>query len=191
MVLICIAGLLLFGWMTVSPYAFEPASALTRGAGIFGVCLFTILLLVNLRQAGYRGNVISIGPQGLLWSRWSEERIRWDAIQAARLASTRGEEVLRLWLEEPGAAQPRSILGRVAPINRWLGAGDLELSTTGTDRKFQEMIEAIQTFAPHLLAPEPGTRERANLIERQARRAEDSSQLHEKGIGERDSTGVK
>jgi hypothetical protein len=154
MVLICVVGVAVFGFIAMFPETFQPPSVLTRPAGVFGATIFSLLLFVNLRESARRGAVIIIGPAGLVWRRWSEEQVPWPALRAARFARNRGEDVVRLWLREPVRSRPRSLLERVAPVNRLLGAGDMELSTTGTDRSFQEMAEAVQTFAPHLLQGE-------------------------------------
>ncbi|MES2059276.1 MAG: STM3941 family protein [Pseudomonadota bacterium] len=113
------------------------------GALFFGACA-----LVGARQLFRSGPVMEIDARGILWRRWSDERIPWSAIARAEAMSLRRQRFLALWLQDPEQYRSTHLLGRVAGVNKSMGFGDIALSVSGTDRSFADLVAAIERYAP-------------------------------------------
>jgi hypothetical protein len=113
------------------------------GALFFGACG-----LVGARQLLRTGPVLEIDPHGILWRRWSDERIPWSAIERAEAMTLRGQQLLALWLRDPARYRSSHTLGKLAGVNKAMGFGDIAISVSGTDRRFEELVAAFDRYAP-------------------------------------------
>lgn len=113
------------------------------GALFFGACA-----LVGARQLFSTGPVMEIDARGILWRRWSDERIPWSAIERAEAMSLGRQRFLALWLQDPERYRSAHMLGRVAGANKSMGFGDIALSVSGTDRSFADLAAAFDRYAP-------------------------------------------
>lgn len=119
-------------------------------AGWFGLVFFPLCGLGIARQLFRTGPVMEIGPQGLMWKRWSDETIPWSAFSRAEPVTVVNQQMLSLWLIDPDAWRSTKLLGRLAGANKGMGYGDISLTMQGTDRSFREMVDAVRGHAPQL-----------------------------------------
>jgi hypothetical protein len=119
-------------------------------AGWAGVVFFPLCALAALRQLFRTGPVMEIGPDGVLWRRWSQERVPWTAFTRAADMSIRRQRFVSLWLRDPERYRPSTLHGRIASGNKLLGFGELALSAQGLTCTHEEMLAAVQANAPGL-----------------------------------------
>jgi hypothetical protein len=111
----------------------------------FGFCV-----VVGLSQLRHRGPVIEIGAQGVRWRNRSDALIPWSAFERAQVTSINRQSFVSLWLRDPGAWRPTTLAGKLGGANKAMGFGDIALAGHGTDRRFEDILEAVQAFAPQL-----------------------------------------
>jgi hypothetical protein len=126
--------------------------AIERGFGWLGVVFFAFCLLAIARQFFRAGVVLEIGPEGVLWRRWSAERVPWDAFACAEDMAMRRLHFVSLWLRDPESYRSNTVLGRLAGANKALGFGDINLSAQGLSCSHAELLAAVRGNAPHLFA---------------------------------------
>lgn len=115
------------------------------GLVLFGACAVGWLVML----ATLRGRpLIEVDSGGILWRRWSDAPIPWDAIAEMQTMAMQGQTFLVLRLFEPERYRSTKMLGRLAGINKAMGFGDIAISALGTDRSFAELVAAVQRFAP-------------------------------------------
>lgn len=134
------------------PAYFSIAGVVVPVAYIAWTCtvLFGLFAIGWARQLWRTGPVLEIGPHGLVWRRWSEQLIPWEAFERAEAVSIQRQRMITLWLHDPQAYRSGKLLGRLAGANKAMGFGDISLTAQGTDRSFDEMAEAVRANAPQL-----------------------------------------
>lgn len=107
----------------------------------FGTCAFIIakIWLENKEQ-------LRISPSGIKWSRWSDQTIPWHEINDVTEWRYIGTKFIILHICNPSLFSGRGITGFVGKTNRALTGGDIGITLTGTDRKFDEAMAAIAYF---------------------------------------------
>jgi hypothetical protein len=128
-----------------------PASEISEMAVIaayVGIPFFGVCAIVGARQLFRTEPVLQIDENGILWRRWSDEVIPWSAIRGMSILEIRRQRSLTLKLVEPERYPGKGLLGLLAGANRALSGGDINLNMAGTDRRFDEMLAAIDHFAP-------------------------------------------
>jgi hypothetical protein len=131
-------------------------------AGVFGPSLkpgwewFGWLAALFFGFAGFKGatrlsdrsDQMVIDRNGIFWRQWSEMTVPWSAIRFFSRRSVRQQHFVCVHLKNPSMF-PRAGAGAwLSVFNRSLGFGDIALTVTGTDRSFDEMVAAIDRYAP-------------------------------------------
>lgn len=117
-----------------------------------GVAFFSLCVLAIVRQLFRTGPVLEIGPEGLLWRRWSAERIPWAAFVRAAETSMQRQRFVSLWLRDPECHRSTTAMGRLAGANKAIGFGDITLAATGLSCSHAEILAAVRANAPQLFA---------------------------------------
>lgn len=94
--------------------------------------------------------LVEIGPEGLLWRRWSEQRIPWSAIKRASVRRHLAQSWITLSLHEPFRYPPLPLRRPLAVLSRGMGFGDITFSNQASDQSFDATVAAIRRFAPEL-----------------------------------------
>lgn len=118
--------------------------ALLIGAPCAAICGGATLWVI--RQMLRTGPVMEIGPEGILWRRWSDSAIPWSAFSRAWVTG----HMVSLWLKDPDAYRSNGVLGRLSPLNKAGGYGDIILLAQGLDCSFDEMADAVYRHRPSL-----------------------------------------
>jgi hypothetical protein len=151
LVLLGIGMTALSAWIAFDPVAFRNP-LLAAPTGWVGLLFFGACTSVALRQLFRRGPVLRVDARGIFWARWSEGTIPWAAVTRVEPKGMQGQLFLALWLRDPSAYPSRSLLGRAAGMNKTLGFGDIAITTQGTDRSFEDLVDAVRAQVPQLFA---------------------------------------
>jgi len=95
-----------------------------------------------------RSDQMIIDRNGIYWRQWSEVTIPWSAIRHFSRRSVRGQQFVCLHLKDPSMFSRAGALAWLAAFNRRLNFGDVALTVTGTDRSHDELVAAIDRYAP-------------------------------------------
>jgi len=117
-------------------------------AAYVGIPFFGLCAIVAARQLFRTTPVLEIDEKGILWRRWSDEIIPWNAIRDMSILEIRRQRSLTLKLVEPERYPGRGLMGLLAGANRAMSGGDISLNVAGTDRRFDELLAAIDRFGP-------------------------------------------
>lgn len=131
----------------------EPGQTETRFWGWASIIFFGLAGLVWVRQLFRTEPVLEIDSNGILWRRWSDERIPWSAIVRADIKVLQRQKFLSLWLRDPEGYRSSRLLGKLARTNKAMGYGDIALNLSGTDQGFDAMIDVVSQCAPGLIQP--------------------------------------
>jgi len=109
--------------------------------------LFGLAALVGIRRLFDRDDQIIIDDQGIYCKAWSDRTIPWLAIRAIERHSYKNQDFISLTLDDPSRYSLGG-LARMQGLNRMLGFGDVSLTTAGTDRTLDELLDALERFSP-------------------------------------------
>lgn len=124
----------------------------TQVAGWASIIFFGLCVIVGARRLFEAEVEIRIDANGIYWRRRSSHVIPWNAIDRVTIGDVRGQRFACLFLRDPRAFPSDGFRGMLAGANKALGFGDVVLGVAGTDRSFDELISAIEQFAPGLMS---------------------------------------
>jgi hypothetical protein len=117
-------------------------------AGWLAMVFFGLCAVIAVRRMFDRSDQMVIDRNGILWRRWSDATIPWTAVRGWSVAQVRSQRFICLFLKDPSQF-PRAGAGAlVGGLNRGLGFGDVTLTAAGTDRSFDELLAAVECWAP-------------------------------------------
>jgi hypothetical protein len=158
MALFCLGSLLgvVLGLWMVGAFGEPPSSRRYPGWEVTlvdwaGMVFAGIAAAVCARRLLQSGAEVRIDTAGIYWRRWGATVIPWSAINRIGVGVMRRQRFLCLYLTDPAALPAKGIPARLAPMNRSMGYGDIAVSTVGTDGRFEDMVAAVERFAPGLL----------------------------------------
>lgn len=91
---------------------------------------------------------LRVDRHGLMSKPWSDATIPWHEIVAVGVWEHRRQNVIVLKLADPDRFPSSTMMGKLAGTNRMLTGGDVSISMTGTDRGFDEAMQAIGRYLP-------------------------------------------
>ncbi len=148
--LLCAGCVALGIWFIASPEDLVTrrysSTAFISGVGWILAVFCGLCLAAFIRQLFRTGPVIEIDERGILWRRWSDTTIPWNAITRAEVGAVGEQKFLSLWLDEPESYPGRSTLGKLSHMNKGMGFGDLALSMQGTDQSFDRLVEVVGAY---------------------------------------------
>lgn len=89
-----------------------------------------------------------VDRNGIRWRQWSEATIPWSAIRSWSEYSVRRQQFGGLELKDPAQFPGSGSVAWLRGINKAIGFGDVALTVVGTDRRFDELAEAVRRYAP-------------------------------------------
>lgn len=150
-ILLLILGSLVFvllGVWIAGLFGEEPRAG-AAWIGWTSIIFFGACAIVGIQRLLDRQDQIVIGPRGIYWRRWSSQTIPWGAVQAVEERSLNRQRFLCIHLEDPSRFPSKTLVGRLATLNKGMGFGDIAINTLGTDRSFDELCDAFRRFLPH------------------------------------------
>jgi hypothetical protein len=89
---------------------------------------------------------LRISKSGIRWTGWSEQMIPWEEITDVTEWRYKGTKSIMLHLRDPSRFPGKGLAGLAGRANRALTGGDVGITLTVTDRKFDEAMSAIASF---------------------------------------------
>lgn len=123
---------------------YSPAVVMVIGFG--GVVFFGLCGVVGIGRLFDQREQVRIGPAGVLSIQWSGETIPWSEIVEVTTWSYRGQKAIILRLRDRTRFPGRGLPALLAGANRSLTGGDLAISLTGTNGRFEDALAAIARF---------------------------------------------
>jgi hypothetical protein len=140
------AGLLMIG-------AFGPPLTSNRASpefmailGWITIVFFGLCAIAIAKRLVEGGEALRIGRAGISFAPWSDQTIPWSEITDISEWSFRGQRSIILHLRDPNRFPGKGVLGFAAKANRALTGGDMAITLTGTNRSFDEAVEAIARY---------------------------------------------
>lgn len=147
-VILLLAGALAFVALGIVVLTIKPTDIARTIAGVAAIAVFGAFFLIGLPRLGTQDAEIRVDQRGIMWKRWSGDTIPWSAIERVTVGQISNQRFACLFLRDPGAYRSTTVAGKFAGTNKAMGFGDIALSVTGTDRSFDELMAAIERFAP-------------------------------------------
>jgi hypothetical protein len=104
----------------------------------FGFCGF-----MGIKLLFDRDEQVRINASGVYWKRWSDQTILWADITDVGVWEHHRQKAIILNLRDPARYRSSTMMGKLSGANRALTGGDVAISLTGTDRKFDDAMAAI------------------------------------------------
>lgn len=126
----------------------SPRRSLVVGMGIGWFSLiFSGACVISIgRSLLDTGALLRIGEQGIWWKRWSDVIIPWSEITEVTTWQHKGQKFLILHLRDPAQFPGQGVMGWMGKANRALTGGDIGITMTGTDRRVNEALAAVDCF---------------------------------------------
>lgn len=121
----------------------EPTQGWVIAVGAIGVLMSLGASVIALSRSRQRRAVLRVNATGIVWERWSSEVIPWSEIAELKVLKVGSVWFLGARLHDPKRFPSRTILGRTASWNRALYGVDVAFETQGTDRSFEELVQAV------------------------------------------------
>ena len=137
------ALVLVVGAMWLAGVFGSPPEPGSEWVGWSCIAFFGLATLALIGRLFDRNDQIIIDSRGLYWRQWSEQTIPWTEVRNVREAQVRRSRFLCVDLVHPEWFPSSKVAGRLAGVNRKLGFGDLGISTSGTDKSFDELKQAV------------------------------------------------
>lgn len=116
--------------------------------GYVAILFFGATAVVSVRRLFETDDQIVVDASGIYWSQWSDQKIPWSAIRMINRKLVKRQQFLCLELADAAQYPPTRLLGRLAGANRLVGFGDIAINIGGTNRSFDELVEAVERFRP-------------------------------------------
>ncbi|MDB5705650.1 MAG: hypothetical protein JWN66_2766 [Sphingomonas bacterium] len=126
----------------------DPKDLFIVAIGWAGILFFGLCAIVGARQLFRFAPVMEVDARGVRWRRWSNDLIPWSAMSRIEVQGAGLGSFVCLWLHEPELYRSRHLMGWLAGANKAMGFGDIPLNIMGTDRRFDDLVEAFDRFAP-------------------------------------------
>ena len=123
-------------------------STATMAVIIGGLCVMlgVALIPVVIKNLQHGGPALRVDRGGLLSHRWSDRPIPWSNIAAAKPYTLQGQKFVAITLIDRDHNPATTFAGRMAGLNRSIGAGDLALSVQGTDGRYDDLVAALDHY---------------------------------------------
>lgn len=93
-----------------------------------------------------RREQLSISAAGIRFLPWSGDTIPWSEIEKVSVWEYKGTKTILLHLVHPWMFPSRTVLGKLAGINKRLTGGDISINVAGLDCGFNQVMAAITRF---------------------------------------------
>jgi hypothetical protein len=144
-------GFVLLGLWLIGAFGPPPASSrysapMMTGIGWISLIFFGLCGSVWVAKLLDTRAQLEIGQSGIRWRPWSDQLIPWAAIRDVTTLEVQGQKFIVLHLRDPSRFPGRGLKAALAGVNRRLAGGDIFISLTGTDRAFDDAMDALARF---------------------------------------------
>lgn len=139
-------GLWMAGLFGTPPESDRWSPEMTRLIGWGAVVFFGLCSVGWASRLFDKREQVRIGPQGIRARSWSEKTIPWSEIIEVTTWTYRRQTSIILHLRDRTLFPGRGVAAVLAEANRGMTGGDIAISLTGTDRKADDALAAIERF---------------------------------------------
>jgi hypothetical protein len=136
------AAFVLIGAWIAGLFGTAPPDA-PQWAGWAGIVFFGLTGIVSARRMLDREDMVRIGAPGVWYRLWSDDVIPWSEIADVGVWEYRGQKTIVLKLQHPERFPSATMMGKFAAANRALTGGDVAIMMLGTDKSFDDAMQAI------------------------------------------------
>jgi hypothetical protein len=111
--------------------------------GWFSVAFFGLGALAVLPRFFDRADQIIVDDKGIYLKRWFRQTIPWSEVKNLGVVYVRRTPLLSIELAHRDRFHWSEISRPIFALNRGLGFGDLTINTSGTDKSFDELSQAV------------------------------------------------
>lgn len=145
-VLFVVAGLWMIGLFGPPPESRRYSAGILMVIGWISILLFGGIGVAIIKRMFSTQEQVRITTQGIFTRDWSDDMIPWSEIIDVSTWSSNGQSMVVLHLRDPSRFPGRGMLAKLAKANKMLTGGDIHISMTGTDRSFDEAMQAIRHY---------------------------------------------
>ena len=114
-------------------------------AGWGAVVVFGVFAAVGLKRLMLTGPALRVDRDGIwIWRATGGVTVPWRAIRSVEEQRVHRQRFLCLELDQPELYRAPGLLGGA---NSAMGFGDVAVGVQGTDRRFEELVLAVQAFS--------------------------------------------
>jgi hypothetical protein len=107
----------------------------------FGLCFFVIGRMMTDTDAHVR-----INQRGIYWKRWSTDTIPWSEVTDVSVWEMQRQKSILLTLRDRDRYPSTTFMGKYAGFSRLLTGGDIAVTLSGTDGRFDDAMAAIERY---------------------------------------------
>jgi hypothetical protein len=139
-------GLWFIGAFGAGPWEGDTDADFIPLVGWISVLFFGFCLIILTRMMFDSGEQVRINARGIYWKRWSTDTIAWADIKDVGAWGTQGQRSILLTLRDRDRYTSTTLMGKLAGANRLLTGGDIAITLSGTDGRFDDAMAAIEHF---------------------------------------------
>ncbi|MDE2405603.1 MAG: hypothetical protein KGM17_13125 [Sphingomonadales bacterium] len=141
-------GVWMAGLLGPVPVSRRAGPMMTQFWGWASILFFGLCAAVGTKLWWANAERLRINALGIRWTGWCAQTIPWNEIIDVTEWRYRGSKSIILHLRNPSLYPGTGLAGLAGRANHALTGGDIGITLTGTDRKYDEAIFAIATFRP-------------------------------------------
>lgn len=141
-------GIWMTGLLGPVPVSRRAGPLMTEFWGWISILFFGLCAVAGAKLWCANSERLRINKSGIRWTGWCDQTIPWDEITDVTEWRYKSTKWIILHLRDPSRFPGKGLSGLAGRANRALAGGDVGITLTGTDRKFDEAMSAIASFRP-------------------------------------------
>ncbi|MCB2067076.1 MAG: hypothetical protein KDE15_10610 [Erythrobacter sp.] len=148
-----VAGLWMAGLFGAppSPGRWSPEKVMLVGWA--GVLFFGLMLFVIVQRLRRAGEAFRIDAQGITHAQMVKQSFAWDEIVALQPVRMGNQPMICYEVVQARLDQLGGLRAKLAAANRSMTGCSFALAISGTDARFDDVLAALEAFAPEHLLP--------------------------------------
>lgn len=139
-------GIWMAGLVGPVPVSRRAGPLMTEFWGWLCILFFGMCAVAGAKLWWTNAERLRIGRSGIRWAEWCDQTIPWEEISDVTEWRYKSTKSIILHLRDPSRFRGKGLAGLAGHANRALTGGDVGITLSGTDRKFDEAMSAIATF---------------------------------------------
>lgn len=145
LLLLLSAGFVLLG-LWIAGFLGEVPDPGKEWAGWLSIVFFGFCAVVIATRLFDKEDQVRIGSLGIYSKQWSPDTIPWSEIADVSVWEYQKQKSIVLHLKDPAKFPSKTMMSKLAAANRALTGGDVAITLSGTDGKFDQAMAAIAHF---------------------------------------------
>jgi hypothetical protein len=141
-----LAGLWFIGVFGAVPESRRGSLEMLQIIGWLSIVFFGLCGLYGIKMLFDTDLQVRINATGIYWKRWSDQTILWCDITDVGVWEYQRQKSIILKLRDPARYPSKTVMGKLAGANRALTGGDVTITLSGTDGRFDDAIAVIEHY---------------------------------------------